>query len=248
MTIKQWGKVDNSATQHKAQLRIRNLPKAPAVLDLFCGAGQMYRLAYRDRAVLYHGIDKEKIHDPAICTLGDNLKYLQKNDIDQFNVFDLDDYGSPWKQLYLILRKLNRSDATIFVTDGLVMRQKVNGKISKFVSATERVRRTANIPGLNRWYVDIFATMLLDVEKRYGWKTVKAEYFHNDRRSVYYWALKMEKLTAAGKSATSKSQKSPSSQRFPAGKTSKAAEKNKKATKAKKARDMGVSSDQEVPF
>lgn len=248
MTIKQWGKVDNSATQHKAQLRIRNLPKAPAVLDLFCGAGQMYRLAYRDRAVLYHGIDKEKIHDPAICTLGDNLKYLQKNDIDQFNVFDLDDYGSPWKQLYLILRKLNRSDATIFVTDGLVMRQKVNGKISKFVSATERVRRTANIPGLNRWYVDIFATMLLDLEKRYGWRTIKAVYFHNDRRSVCYWALKMEKLAAAGKDATGKGAKSPSYKGSSTGKTSKAAEKNKKATKAKKARDMGVSSDQEVPF
>ena len=78
MTIKQWGKVDNSATQHKAQLRIRNLPKAPAVLDLFCGAGQMYRLAYRDRAKLYHGVDKEKVPDPPPCTLGDNLKYLQK--------------------------------------------------------------------------------------------------------------------------------------------------------------------------
>ena len=196
MTIKQWGKVDNSATQHKAQLRIRNLPKEPAVLDLFCGAGQMYRLAYQDRTVLYHGIDKEKIHDPAICTLGDNLKYLQKNNIDQFNVFDLDDYGTPWKQLYLLLRKLNRPDVTIFVTDGLVMHQKIDGKVTKFVSATERLGRKINIPGLNRWYVDIFATMLLDVEKRYGWKTVKAEYFHNERRSVYYWCLKLQKQGA----------------------------------------------------
>lgn len=248
MTIKQWGKVDNSATQHKAQLRIRNLPKAPAVLDLFCGAGQMYRLAYRDRAVLYYGIDKEKIHDPAICTLGDNLAFIQQNDIDQYNVFDLDDYGTPWKQLYLILKKLKRDEVTIFVTDGLVLRQKMDGTVSKFVSATEQVPRKMNIPGLNRWYVDIFATMLLDIEKRYGWRTIKAVYFHSDRRSVYYWALKMEKPPEVGRDTKSKGQKSPSSERFSPGKNSKTAKNNKKGTKAKKARDMGVFPDQEVPF
>ncbi len=246
--VKQWSKVDNSATALKAQLRINNLPEAPAVLALFCGAGQMYRLAYRDRAKLYHGVDKEKTHDPATCTLGDNLAFIQQNDIDQYNVFDLDDYGCPWKQLYLILRKLNRPDVTIFVTDGLVMHQKVAGKVTRFVSATERIRRDFNVPGLNRWYTDIFATMLLDIEKRYGWKVTKAEYFHNERRSVYYWALKMEKLPEVGRDTKSKGQKSPSSERFSPGKNSKTAKNNKKGTKAKKARDIGVFPDQEVPF
>lgn len=207
--IKAWGKVDNSATELKAQLRIRNLPEAPAVLDLFCGTGQMYRAAYKDRAILYHGVDKEKVHDPEICTLADNLAFLQREDIDRYNVFDLDDYGSPWKQLYIILRKINRPDVTIFITDGLVMHQKVDGKVTKFVSATERIRRDANIPGLNRWYVDIFATMLLDLEKRYGWRTVKAEYFHNDRRSVYYWALKFEKRVSSEQKPKNKRPKRP---------------------------------------
>ena len=191
---KQWGKVDNSSTALKAELRTRNLPESPAVLDLFCGTGQMYELAYKGRAVLYHGVDKEKIHDPEICTLANNVAFIKQNSIDQYNVFDLDDYGTPWKQLYLILRKLNRPDVTIFITDGLVMHQKVDGKVTKFVSATEHIRRDANIPGINRWYVDIFATMLLDLEKRYNWKTVKAQYFHNERRTVYYWALKMERV------------------------------------------------------
>ena len=195
--IKQWGKVDNSSMRLKADLRIRNLPESPAVLDLFCGAGQMYNAAYRGRVVLYRGVDKDKIHDPDICTLANNVAFIQQNNIDRYNVFDLDDYGSPWKQLYLILRKLNRPDVTIFITDGLVMRQKVNGKVSKFVSATERIRRGMNIPGLNRWYVDIFATMLLDIEKRYGWKVINAKYFHNERRSVYYWCLRLEKQANA---------------------------------------------------
>lgn len=188
---KQWSKVDNSATDLKARLRIRNLPEKPAVLDLFCGTGQMYQAVYKDRAILYHGVDREKVHDPKICTLADNLSFLTKSDINQFNVFDLDDYGCPWKQIYLIFRKLHRPDATLFVTDGLVMHQKVDGKVTKFVSATENLPKNFNIPGLNRWYVDIFATMLLDIEKRFGWKTVKAEYCHNSRRSVYYWAIKL---------------------------------------------------------
>lgn len=205
--IKQWGKVDNSSTALKAELRIRNLPESPAVLDLFCGAGQMYSAVYKGRAILYRGVDKEKIHDPEICTLTNNVAFIQQNNIDQYNVFDLDDYGSPWKQLYLILRKLNRPDVTIFITDGMIQHQKVNKNITRFMSATERLPRKANIPGLDRWYVDIFATMLLDIEKRYGWKVIKAEYFHNERRSVYYWCLKLEKYTSGDEKRKNKDSK-----------------------------------------
>ena len=190
---KVWGKEDNSMAHQKALLRINNLPKRARVLDLFCGNGEMYNRAYKGRVEFYHGIDKEKIHNPKICTLTNNIVFITQNDIDDFNTFDLDDYGTPWKQLYLILKKLKRDEVTIFVTDGLVMHQKVGGTVTKFVSATEQVPRKMNIPGLNRWYVDIFATMLLDLEKRYSWKTAKAQYFHNERRTVYYWALKMER-------------------------------------------------------
>lgn len=190
---KAWDKEDNSMAHQKALLRINNLPKRARVLDLFCGNGEMYSRVYKDRVEYYHGIDKEKIHNPKICTLTNNIVYITRNDIDDFNTFDLDDYGTPWKQLYLILKKLKQDEVTIFVTDGLVLSQKMDGTVSKFVSATEQVPRKMNIPGLNRWYVDIFATMLLDLERRYGWKTANAQYFHNERRTVYYWALKMER-------------------------------------------------------
>ena len=190
---KAWDKEDNSMAHQKALLRLTNLPKRARVLDLFCGNGEMYNRAYKGRVEYYHGVDKEKIHNPKICTLTNNIVYITQNNLDDFNTFDLDDYGTPWKQLYLILKKLKRDEVTIFVTDGLVLRQKMDGTVSKFVSATEQIPRKMNIPGLNRWYVDIFATMLLDLEKRYNWKTVKAQYFHNERRTVYYWALKMEK-------------------------------------------------------
>lgn len=190
---KAWDKEDNSMAHQKALLRLTNLPKRARVLDLFCGNGEMYNRAYKGRVEYYHGVDKEKIHNPKICTLTNNIVYITQNNLDDFNTFDLDDYGTPWKQLYLILKKLKRDEVTIFVTDGLVLRQRMDGTVSKFVSATEQIPRKMNIPGLNRWYMDIFATMLLDLEKRYNWKTVKAQYFHNERRTVYYWALKMEK-------------------------------------------------------
>ena len=191
---KAWDKEDNSMAHQKALLRLTNLPKRARVLDLFCGNGEMYNRAYKGRVEYYHGVDKEKIHNPKICTLTNNLVYITQNTLDDFNVFDLDDYGTPWKQLYLILKKLKRDEVTIFVTDGLVLRQKMDGTVSKFVSATEQVPRKMNIPGLNRWYVDIFATMLLDLEKRYNWKTVKAQYFHNERQTVYYWVIKLKKV------------------------------------------------------
>ncbi len=187
-----WSKTDNSMEWQKAQLRIKYLPKNARVLDLFCGNGEMYKRTYKDRVLKYHGTDKEKIHDPNICTLIDNTVYIAHNDILDYNVFDLDDYGTPWKVLYLILRKLTSGEITIFVTDGLVLHQKVDGTVTKFVSATERLPRKMNLPGINRFYVDIFGTMLKDIEKRYGWKTEKAVYFHNSQRTVYYWALKLK--------------------------------------------------------
>ena len=194
MTHKEaWNKTDNSMEHEKALMRIRNLPNGARVLDLFCGNGEMYRRAYQGRVLKYHGVDKKKIHNPEICTLTNNMAYVAHNDISEYNVFDLDDYGTPWKLLYLIIRKLLPGEITVFVTDGLVVRQRVDGTVTKFVSATEHLPRKINLPGLNRFYVDIFATMLKNIEKRYGWITQKAQYFHNSKRTVYYWALKLKK-------------------------------------------------------
>ena len=123
-----------------------------------------------------------------------NLDFILENALSEFNVIDLDDYGSHWKQLYLILRKTTLQDnLTFFITDGLKLHQNIDQRVTKFVSATEQIPERMKIPGLNRWYIDIFLTMLLDLEKRYGWKTKKAYYFFNTRKSVCYWALKLKR-------------------------------------------------------
>ena len=175
--------------EQKARLRVCNLPEDACVLDLFCGNGHMYELAYKSRVFEYHGVDRKKIHNPDICTLMDNNKFIDRHDISKYNVFDLDDYGCPWSLLYVILRKSRQRMLTVFLTDGLVTQQKLGGKVAKWVSATERLPAKMNIPGINRFYEDIFATMLLDVAKRFEWTSENACFFHNDRRTVYYWCL-----------------------------------------------------------
>lgn len=190
---KVWGKTDNSMEKEKAIMRVKYLPKDARVLDCFCGNGEMYNRAYKDKVSHYHGIDKNKIHDTELCELSDNTIYITKHDLSEYNTFDLDDYGSPWKQFYLIVKKIPSGEYTFYITDGLVMHQKVDGAVTKFVSGTEQIPNGMNIPGLNRFYVDIFGTMLKDLERRYGCEIQKAVYFHNERRSVYYWTIKLIK-------------------------------------------------------
>lgn len=193
MTNRQWKQKDNSMLSAKVQLRKRNLPKGAMVCDLFCGSGKIYDRVYKGKVDGYIGVDHEKVHSPELCRLGDNVVFVQKTDLSQFNVFDLDDYGTPWKLMYLICRDKPVGGMTMFVTDGLVCRQKMTGIVSKFVSATEHIPVGMNIPCIFRWYPDIFGTMLKDLRRRYGWKTIEAKYFRNQAHTVYYWALKMRK-------------------------------------------------------
>lgn len=188
-----WDKKDNTKEYEKALMRSAYLPQDAYVLDLFCGKGSMYKLAYENNVKAYKGTDIEKVHNNELCEICDNLRYVKERDISEFNVFDLDAYGSPWKLFYLILRKIQPGEYVFFITDGLVQKQKMGGQVTKFLSGTERIPKGFNIPGLNRFYVDVFLTMLKDAKKRYGLVVNKAAYFHNDRRSVYYWALKIKK-------------------------------------------------------
>lgn len=184
---------DHSNVNLKAELRRQNLPDGARVLDLFCGLGEMYRLVYRASTMLYHGVDNRKIHDTDLCTLVNNNIYITRRDMNQFNVFDLDDYGSPWKQLFLIMERYRQPEATFFITDGLILHLNLVSGHTRFLSATENIPRNFEIPGVGRWYIGIFSTMLLRLEQRYGYKVEKAQYFPNDRRTVYYWHIKIRK-------------------------------------------------------
>ena len=78
---------------------------APAVLDLYCGNGTMFKEAYDGKVKNYFGIDKEKIFDNNLCVLEDNRRWVAKNDISGYNFFDLDAYGCPW----LLMLKMGKN-------------------------------------------------------------------------------------------------------------------------------------------
>ena len=99
-----WNKTDNSMENEKALMREKYLPENASVLDLFCGSGEMYKRAYRGNVCDYHGTDISKVHNLEICEITNNEKYVRRNDLDKYNTFDLDAYGSPWKLFYLILK------------------------------------------------------------------------------------------------------------------------------------------------
>lgn len=190
-------KTDNSHVELKSHLRRRLLPKDARVLDLFCGRGEMYHGTYKGRVKEYRGVDKEKVHDTSLCTIDDNMAWVKTHDIERFNVFDLDDYGSPWDLIYLVMSKAKQKEIAMFVTDGLVLRAKMMTSPTKFVSATNLIPIHMKIPGLHRWYVDMFKTMLLDIESRYGYKAEDGLYTRNSKGSVFYWGIRFNKLTNA---------------------------------------------------
>lgn len=94
----------------------------PRILDLFCGPGGMWKHAYgstRD----YLGLDMTQYDDSRPTIVCDNSRFLRLAglDLDQFDIFDLDAYGSPSYQLAIIcsrLRWTRTNRVGIVLTDG----------------------------------------------------------------------------------------------------------------------------------
>jgi SAM-dependent methyltransferase len=194
--MSKWESKDNSETIQKAAIRKYLIANNSKVLDLFCGNGIMYELAYKDnpKVIDYIGVDKNKIHDEKLCYLQDNMQFIQKNNISEYNVFDLDAYGCPWKLLFHIMLKNPKKEVVFFLTDGLTTRMKMSNYATDLIAATEKIPKGFKPHGIYRFYVDIFKTMLLRVEEKTGYKTTEAKYFNNNKGTVYYWYLKFKKL------------------------------------------------------
>lgn len=128
-------KTDNHAKSFgdKVELRQRVLDHIgavnAAVLDCFAGAGKMHKAVWRE-AASYVGIDQRFFFDQRTAYVADNRAVLRSIDLDAFNVFDLDAYGSPWEQAQIIAgRRIVRKGApiAIILTDGGGMRMKFGG-------------------------------------------------------------------------------------------------------------------------
>ena len=114
-------KTDNAKINAKQDLRnnVLNFFVEKHVLEVFCGSGEMYRDVWHV-ADTYTGIDIKKQFDERNTICGDAVKAVSTIDLDCFNIFDIDAYGSPYDVLNIILNRY-QGDAkrlAFIITDG----------------------------------------------------------------------------------------------------------------------------------
>jgi hypothetical protein len=123
--MRKFSKTDNNPAAKAAKLdlrkRVLSEVRPASVLDLFCGTGEMYAGAWRN-AESYAGCDERtwQVTDPPRF-VADNLRLMRCLDLQSFNVFDFDAYGSPWSQIAILaaLRRWGPGErGAIVLTDG----------------------------------------------------------------------------------------------------------------------------------
>lgn len=144
-------KTNNAKTTVKKELRMSVFEgiENQKVLEIFCGAGEMYNAVWKD-ADKYTGIDKVKFFDVRHTICGDAEKGLRLIDVNDYNIFDIDAYGSPYEILNYILEKLTEENRRIgfVVTDGIDMDLKLGRLCSglrRFVGYDHHIAKRAHI-------------------------------------------------------------------------------------------------------
>jgi hypothetical protein len=128
-------KTDNARGAHAAKLEMRRRVlehvHPSRVFDAFCGLGEMWSGAW-SRAEEYIGCDSrewspEEQHPRIVC---DNQLAMRALDLQRFNVFDFDAYGSPWDQMVILasLRSWSPGEqGAVVLTDGSDMKLRWGG-------------------------------------------------------------------------------------------------------------------------
>lgn len=99
---------DAAMLEAKINLRIMSLPdkKEIHVLEAFGGEGILWAAVKRrcpEKNIHVLSIDKNRYN--RVQLQGDNIKYLAGLDLSQFDVIDLDAWGSPVKQLEIVFAR-----------------------------------------------------------------------------------------------------------------------------------------------
>ncbi len=144
-------KTNNAKTSVKAELRqyLLDAIDKPKVLEVFCGDGEMYRTVWHE-ADKYTGIDIIKYFDERHTICGDARKSLRViDDLSEYNIFDIDAYGSPYDVLddILTLEPDLKKPVAFCITDGVDMDLKL-GRVCKglrkFIGYEHHIAKRAN--------------------------------------------------------------------------------------------------------
>jgi len=165
------------------------------VFDAYAGPGAMYDGAWHE-AAQYTGCDEEWFRDARRVFVADNQVVLRALDLDAFNIFDLDAFGSPWECATIIAarRKVQPGELVgLCLTDGSGLRLKLSG-------VPHALARLAGVGGnvrlANRGHEAMFSRALDVVCERMGARVVKRwRAVATARAAVRYEAVVMEGFT-----------------------------------------------------
>ena len=122
----------NSSVSAKIEFRKALMSKIgiedPWILDCFCGSGVMHKEAYSSTNN-YLGLDLKYYSDDRRTIVCDNKRMLRQIDLEGYDIFDLDAYGTPMPAFTIICDRFRWTlkDKIAFVmTDGSGLNAKYN--------------------------------------------------------------------------------------------------------------------------
>jgi hypothetical protein len=193
----QGGPVDNTGTWRKVALRraARTWVADPSVLDLFCGTGKMWAHCWRD--LPYHGIDANKVFSMRLCEIAQCEQWVEEHDLAPYNVFDADNWGSPWAVVGRVLARSRRPEIAILATDGVMQMYQRGGGADHLARCYGVVGKVKAGGTLYDRYRDCVTAWLSAECERLGWTIDKVLHADNARPGIAahtnYWAFKFER-------------------------------------------------------
>lgn len=134
-------KTNNAKINAKEKLRYFKNINDLSVLDIFCGSGEMFKKTWKD-AKNYEGIDIKKYdeNDKRILHIGDAPAIIKNlTNINKFDIFDIDAYGSPYECLFLLSNKITvNKEKHFIITDGIEIDLRM-GNIEQFFSILSNI-------------------------------------------------------------------------------------------------------------
>jgi hypothetical protein len=191
---------DNSDPGAKLLLRreaLASIKGETGVLDCFAGEGHMFENVWH-QADHYLGLERRfrrpAGHARGECWRGDNRQMLERAMARaDWNVVDLDAYGSPWQLFYRTLRLAKASRLAITTTCGL-SRNLCSGNLVPWVSTITGTRKLSYSGILIRWYDDIIRWTLDFCVQGSGYRIVRVRRAHSAKSAItWYWLVELER-------------------------------------------------------
>jgi hypothetical protein len=155
--LQQPAKTNNNARALPAKLQIREHVLAAAggteavVFDAFAGAGELYRGVWH-KAGRYVGCDLDWYRDERLVYVADSRRVMRAIDLEAFNVFDFDAWGSPWEHVVILCARRSVKPGErlgLVLTEGTRLKLKFGG-LPDALAGLIGFRRSSGLAGLGR--------------------------------------------------------------------------------------------------